>query len=302
MIPKVRWEEMFPNELDAALSRCPVAYLTLGLCEPHGLHNAVGLDALKAHALACRAAETHGGIVAPPFFWHVHEIGYHAPWGAQTIGDRNPWLTSMPPWVLYKVFLYQLRSVAARGFHAAMVITGHYGGNEQDFRLVADVFMRYSPVRVWAGADYEAIEFEDLHGDHAGRCETSQMWALRPELVDISRLARGTPAQISKVMATGPDAGEASRRLGEGIVASQVTWLGRKAAELLHAYGPEDRPAQPTPGNPRGALTFDQTEDIWRQDIEPLLPTFVSMNARSGEEPVDAGSPWAANATSRIYG
>src|SRR5918992_643471 len=87
MSPKVRWEEMFPDELDAALAHCPVVYLTYGLCEPHGLHNAVGLDALKAHAIACLAAEEHGGIVAPPFFWHVHEIGYHAPWAARTIGD-----------------------------------------------------------------------------------------------------------------------------------------------------------------------------------------------------------------------
>ena len=56
MTPKVRWEEMFPDELDAALARCPLVYLTYGLCEPHGLHNAVGLDGLKAHGLACRAA------------------------------------------------------------------------------------------------------------------------------------------------------------------------------------------------------------------------------------------------------
>ena len=126
--PKVRWEEMFPDELDAALARCPLVYLTYGLCEPHGLHNAVGLDALKAHALACRAAQAHGGLVAPPFFWHVHEIGYHAAWGARTIGDRNPWLTSLPPWVFFQMFFYHLRAAGARGFHAAIVITGHYGG------------------------------------------------------------------------------------------------------------------------------------------------------------------------------
>ena len=128
MNPKVRWEEMFPDELDAALARCPLVYLTYGLCEPHGLHNAVGLDALKAHALACRAAQAHGGLVAPPFFWHVHEIGYHAAWGARTIGDRNPWLTSLPPWVFFQMFFYHLRAAGARGFHAAIVITGHYGG------------------------------------------------------------------------------------------------------------------------------------------------------------------------------
>lgn len=298
MTRTVRWEEMFPDELEAALASCPVVYLTFGLCEPHGLHNAVGLDSLKAHALACRAAEAHGGIVAPPFFWHVHELGYHAPWGARTIGDRNPWLTNVPPWVLYQMFLYQLRTVAARGFQAAIVITGHYGGNEQDFKRVAEIFMRHSPLRVWAGADHETIEYEDYHGDHAGRCETSQLWALRPDLVDMSRLAPGTPDEISSVMATGPDAGQASRRIGEAIVASQVAWLGRKAAELLAQYRPPASPASRTPGNPLGALTFGETERIWREEVAPPLPQFVSMNARPDQEPVDPASAWAANAMS----
>ncbi len=206
MRPKVRWEEMFPDELDAALARRPVVYLTYGLCEPHGLHNAVGLDALKAHALACLAAEEHGGIVAQPFFWHVHEAGYHAAWGARAIGDRNPWLTSLPPWVLFKTLWYHLRAADARGFRAAIVLTGH-AGSPDDFALVCASFARHRPLRVWAGLDAEAIELEGVRGDHAGRCETSQLWALRPELVDLSRLAPGAPDEIGRVLATGRDAG-----------------------------------------------------------------------------------------------
>lgn len=297
----VRWEEMFPDQLDAELARVPVVYLTFGLCEPHGLHNAVGLDGLKAHALACRAADAHGGIVAPPFFWHVHELGYHAPWGERTIGDRNPWLTSLPPWVLYHLLLFQLRAVAARGFHAAIVLTGHYGGNEQDFKRVAEIFMRHSPLRIWAGADYETIEYLDFHGDHAGRCETSQLWALRPECVDTSRLAPGTPEEIGRVMATGPDAGQARRRTGEAIVASQVAWLGQTAARLLARYQPPPGAAARVPGNPLGALTFDQTEQIWRDEVAPVLPEFVCMNRWAGQDPVDPASSWAANAQSRFW-
>ena len=50
---EVRWERMFPDELEAAFDECPVVYFCYGLCEPHGPQNAVGLDALKAHAIAC---------------------------------------------------------------------------------------------------------------------------------------------------------------------------------------------------------------------------------------------------------
>ena len=63
---EVRWERMFPDELEAAFEKCPVVYFCYGLCEPHGPQNSVGLDALKAHAIACRTAHKHGGIVAPP--------------------------------------------------------------------------------------------------------------------------------------------------------------------------------------------------------------------------------------------
>jgi creatinine amidohydrolase len=297
MTGKVRWEEMFPDELDAALARYPLVYLTFGLCEPHGLHNAIGLDSIKAHELACRAASAHGGIVAPPNYWHIHELGYHAPWAARRIGNRNPWLTAAPPWVVLKLFFYQLRAMDARGFRAAIAISGH-DGSPDDFKQVAEIFMRHRPLRVWAGLDAEAIEVEGIEGDHAGRVETSQLWALRPDLVDMSRLPAGSPAEIKDIMATGPDAGQSSRRLGERIVAAQAAWFGHKGEELLAAYQPPTRSASPTPGNPLGALTFGETERIWRTEIEPLLPGFSSMNLEPGEAPTDPASPWAPNETS----
>ena len=84
---EVRWERMFPDELEAAFNTCPAVYFTYGLCEPHGPQNAVGLDALKAHAIACRAAQTHGGIVAPPDYWHIHEHGMYANWAFRSVGE-----------------------------------------------------------------------------------------------------------------------------------------------------------------------------------------------------------------------
>ena len=39
---EVRWERMFPDELEQAFAACPVVYFAYGLCEPHGPQNAVG--------------------------------------------------------------------------------------------------------------------------------------------------------------------------------------------------------------------------------------------------------------------
>ena len=36
---EVRWELMFPDELEAAVAEFPVVYMPYGLCEPHGPQN-----------------------------------------------------------------------------------------------------------------------------------------------------------------------------------------------------------------------------------------------------------------------
>ena len=58
---EVRWERMFPDELETAFEKCPVVYLSYGLCEPHGPHNAVGLDALKLTLFAALLPRPTGG-------------------------------------------------------------------------------------------------------------------------------------------------------------------------------------------------------------------------------------------------
>jgi creatinine amidohydrolase len=300
MTRNVRWELMFPDELNAALAEKPVVYLTYGLCEPHGPYNAVGLDALKVHRLACRAAEAHGGIVAPPFYWHVSEFGIEAKWAHDTIGDFNPWLTDVPPWVLYRMFLYHLRAAAARGFKAAIVMSGHapYG---DDLRRVSDIFARHSPIQIWAGQDAEAVDHPTHGGGHAGQYETSMLWALCPDLVDLSRLERNDDGSLSRTFATGPDADRSSRRLGEQLVAERVDWLGRKADALIAAWRAPAIPAARTPGNPLGAPTFEETERIWRDEIRPALRDFPTFRDLPPEERVAPDSPWAPNETCAIY-
>src|ERR1041385_2925214 len=96
MAREVRWERMFPDELEAAFAQKPLAWFAYGLCEPHGPQNALGLDALKAHGLACAAAHEHGGIVAPPDYWHIHEIGGYAVWGGRAVRGGG-WARLTPP-------------------------------------------------------------------------------------------------------------------------------------------------------------------------------------------------------------
>jgi creatinine amidohydrolase len=280
---KVRWEEMFPDEILARQAEYPLVYLPLGMCEPHGPHCALGLDGIKAHEICLRAAHKFGGVVAPITFWQIHETGYHATWGAGQIGEVNGFMTSLPPWVLLRLFLYQLRAIAGRGFHAILAVTGHYGGNQNDLRRVVAHFSRRSPVQVSAWSDDELIDHPVYHGDHAGATETSQLMALRPELVDMQRL--DSQAVARHLYAAGPDAPLASAGLGEEIVASQMRRIGEIGRKLLADYA---GPAHPP------LLSIDDTEAAWR-DIIAERASWVTLQLEPGQKAVEPGSVWHAN-------
>jgi creatinine amidohydrolase/Fe(II)-dependent formamide hydrolase-like protein len=291
MAREVRWERMFPDELEAAFAARPLVYFAYGLCEPHGPQNALGLDALKAHAIACRAARAHGGIVAPVDYWHIHEVGGYAIWAARAVGElERSWLTAVPPWVHFKNVCYQLRAADALGFQAAILLTGHYGPNWQDLKRLVELVQPRVGARLYALPDFEANQpgfagDGKSGGDHAGRVETSLLWALEPDCVDVSRLPSGPGPHF----AMGANAREADRRVGERMVEDEVRWLGVKADELLEAYERE---------RPETRLrTFADVEALWRDVVEPELPGFKTMQMRweNQSEPVPEDSVWRVN-------
>jgi len=289
---EVRWERMFPDELEAAFAACPVVYFPYGLCEPHGPQNAIGLDALKAHAIACVAARTYGGIVAPADFWHIHEMGGSSSWGHSAIGPvERAWLTCIPPWVHFKSICYHIRQADHLGFHGAIFLTGHYGPNWLDLKTLIDLVQPHVAVRLFGLPDFEAnkpgFDGDGAGGDHAGKVETSLLWAALPECIDVSRIPpEGTPGHH---WAMGPTARIASRRIGERMVADEARWLGEKAKELLAAYDRE---------NPTKRLrTFEEVEVLWDTVVRPRFKEFHSMQQLWGnQQPAPEGSVWSINA------
>ncbi|HVT59841.1 MAG TPA: creatininase family protein [Thermoanaerobaculia bacterium] len=285
---------MFPDELEAAFAACPAVYFAYGLCEPHGPQNALGLDALKAHGLLVRTAREHGGIVAPPDYWHVHEVGRFAIWGAREVGEERPWLTAVPPWVHFKNVCYHLRAAEVLGFHAAILVTGHYGPNWRDLKTLVERIQPYLRMRIHGLPDFEAnregFPGDGADGDHAGKVETSQLWALEPDCVDLSRI----PAQPAfPLFAMGKDAALASRRAGEQMVAGIVACLGAKQRELLSAFDP---------AVPSRLRTFDDVEEFWETAMRPQLAELNSLRGSWTEaDGPPAGSRWRTGWLPRRY-
>ena len=71
-VREVRLERLRPREIEQSMQACPVLFQPLGTIEWHGLHNPVGLDGMKAHAVVNYLSEHLGGVVMPPLFWGDH--------------------------------------------------------------------------------------------------------------------------------------------------------------------------------------------------------------------------------------
>jgi len=202
---KVRYEEMMPHEVVKAREEKPVAYLPIGGIEWHGEHNPLGLDTVKAHALCMKAAQKGGGLAMPALFWgesresQLLEFDYNVE-GKVTDKMHLPKENFAPGYMggvtpeqehaFYEQLLthiyYQLKSL---GFRVIFVLCGHYPLKGFAVKTANEFMERNPEMKVYAGIEADPVR--DIYpngGDHAGRWETSIMYTLRPELVDVSVL------------------------------------------------------------------------------------------------------------------
>jgi len=175
---EVQIERMRPDQLDAACAKHPIAYIPLGALEFHGRHLPVGLDALKAHDLACHAARAHGGLVVPPLF---HGQG----------GEHTPfqWTWMIPKQTLVEIVLSTVLGLEKSGIKLVIVVCGHYPNVD-----IADD-LRTAHKAAGGTAHLEVLReceaFPDdapIQGDHASKCETSLMLAVDETTVDMTAL------------------------------------------------------------------------------------------------------------------
>jgi creatinine amidohydrolase len=242
---------------------------------------AFGLDTIKAEWLCEESARRFGGVVVPTQGWHIHETGYHARWLEDVIGESNAELGSLPPDVLLRTFLYQLRAIANAGFRGAIAVSGHAGGNQFDLRSLAETFVSQVPLVVEAHSDPELVEGK-FKGDHAGRFEISQLMALRPDLVDLSRIGRGDETVDGKRFALGSDASEASVEYGWAILLAQVEALG----EIVRNRVVPSMLKTPIP-----RVSLWQTEKIWTMFANENVG-LRTTSPLPGQKAVSSGSRW----------
>ena len=243
---KVRLEEMFPWEISAAMAEAPLCYLPLGTLEWHGEHAAVGLDALKAHAVCVLAARRSGGLVAPPIYWStdwredLQDGGYLT--GGIERGERYHVPGSMfwlRPETFHNLLLDVYEAMRRRGFKAIVVLSGHWSIEHNIAAILATgkEFRRTHPRMGWLLlTDQEVVA--DLHYpvEHAAGGETSLLLAIRPDLVALDKTFE-TDRSLRPYYAGEP---EHLRRRGE----SPHRYIGVNPAVGDSSNYPEDASAE----------------------------------------------------------
>ena len=225
MEPVVEYQDLLPCEFEARITECSLVYVPVGSLEWHGEHMALGNDAIKMHGLCCEAARNGGGIVFPPIFYGIPNMRDYG------TAYKHPANLPVTEKFLSTVLATTLSALAEIGFRAAILVTGHTC--RQQIELMRSISKEHrGGMKVCGTNDAEWGDSINYTSDHAAKWETSILWYLRPELVDIYRQPRDTSIKLEGVGGEDPRI-HASRDLGRKAVEAIAADLARKGQELL---------------------------------------------------------------------
>ena len=224
--PSLQMQFMRPAQLEAAARAFPVVYVPFGLIEWHGRHLPLGNDALKAHGILVKTAETFGGVVYPPVYF-PHDVNVPA--------DITP-EQAAADWRLCMLSALFER-LKQTGFRVIIGVSGHNVRSQIDMvnqalkPVVADGTI--TGIGLW---EISLSQCDESNTDHAAKWETSNMQFFYPDLVDLSQLGTGplAPGMKPPDGIGGLDPREhASAEVGRRNVELASEAIGRKAQELL---------------------------------------------------------------------
>ena len=194
----VLWNRMRAEELRASAQADAIVILPVASTEQHGPHLATGVDDVLCSEICRRAAERlHGrgvpAVVAPTLWAGLAE--HHVAFG----GSFTLTLAT------YQAILRdRCRSIVRAGFRRIILVNGHGGNmsalNAMSAELTRDVEAPIAIATYWMLAEeaFGAVLEDQRALMHACEGETSMIMALRPEMVDRSRLAEAFGPQTTR--------------------------------------------------------------------------------------------------------
>jgi len=245
---KVRYEEMLPHEIVNRRRKFPAAFMGLGGLEWHSEHMAVGNDALKAEKLCELAAGRSGGFAFPTLWYGeprvtgLMEVNHDPDGVIKTKMDFNKdkfsetyfGKTPAEQIQFYQALLYHLLvQINTLEMKAVCLLCGHYPIFDWAAPVIARFNATFRDTQAFAGIEFHyPSDRKFVGGDHAAKWETSYLWYLRPDCVDMSvYLGRENEALIG-IMGDDPRK-TASIEIGRKACDLIVEGMIRKAKELI---------------------------------------------------------------------
>jgi creatinine amidohydrolase len=182
----MHWEELTGDEFPAAVARSEgVCLLPLSCIERHAHHLPLGTDMYIGRDLCRRAAALEPAVIFPDFVFTQIAEARHCP---GTI--------AIDPDLILRMLDNLCREIARNGFSKIALVNAH-GGNIQMLSFFAQQqligrrdYVVYNVNRPLLPEDEAAVaaQWESEVDGHAGEAETSQIMAIRPDLVRTDQL------------------------------------------------------------------------------------------------------------------
>lgn len=169
-----RYTDLHPDTLAQIMAHTPIAVVPWGALEWHGAHLPLGMDGIAAQYVADHVVQRTGGVLLPMTWWPMTTLPHRYSLAVKTS-------------TFVALVHDMLDSLAGAGFHVVVLISGHYAqGHEIELMKLAQATYERSGLKVLTLPPAAMVNEEYL--DHAGRWETAQTLALRPDLVRLDTL------------------------------------------------------------------------------------------------------------------
>jgi len=239
-----KWEELTSPQFSLAVEKAGgVCIIPLGIIEKHGPHLPLGTDLFEVRELAATAASKEYALVFPPYYYGQIFEARHQP-GTMAYSHDLVW----------KMLEETCLELSRNGVKKIILANGH-GGNSSFLQYFCQVQLEarrdYIVVLFRPGQDaaldkeIRSMQKAQLDG-HAGEEETSMMYFIRPDLVDIGAIKTQSGLNQDRLKAlpygyTGiwwyasypnhyaSDVAEPNKKLGELLIEKDA----RQLAELV---------------------------------------------------------------------
>ncbi len=245
---KIRYEEMLPHEIVQRRKQFPAAFMALGGLEWHGEHLAVGNDALKGEKLCELAAACSGGFAFPALWYGEPRVSHLMEPNHDEDGRIKRKMEFRPEKFALDYFgdtpeqqeaFYQklLRHVLVQmntlEMKAVCLLCGHYPIATWAAPVVEEFNAAFADTKAFAASEHHYVEDSpQVGGDHAAKWETSYLWYLRPDCVDLGVFRGREDERLIGVHGEDPRT-EASIEIGRRGCELVVAAMVGKAKELI---------------------------------------------------------------------